>query len=60
MEIKVKIVSEYGNRRVKPVCDKAHLFCAIAGGSTLTDSMVKHIKALGYTISVVLGSPDEL
>ena len=53
MEIKVKVVSQFGNRRVFPACDKSELFCKIAGTTTLTDSAIKSIKELGYTVAVV-------
>jgi len=53
MEIKVRIFSQFGNQRIFPVCDKAELFCAIAGTTTLTDSAIKAIKELGYVVSVV-------
>ena len=53
MEIKVKIVSQFGNKRIFPACDKAKLFCLIANAKTLTPANVSTIKALGYTVSVV-------
>jgi hypothetical protein len=53
MEIKVRIVSQFGNQRIFPACDKAELFCAIAGSRTLTDAAIKAIKALGYAVTVV-------
>jgi len=53
MEIKVRIVSQFGNQRIFPACDKAELFCAISGTTTLTDAAIKAIKALGYTVTVV-------
>jgi hypothetical protein len=53
MEIKVRIVSQFGNQRIFPACDKAELFCTIAGTTTLTDSAIKAIKSLGYTVTVV-------
>lgn len=53
MEIKVRIVSQYGQQRIQPVCEKALLFCRIANAKTLTDANVQAIKALGYTITVV-------
>jgi hypothetical protein len=53
MKIQVEIKSQFGNRRIFPVCEKAHLFCAIAGEKTLTDASIKSIKALGYAIEVV-------
>lgn len=53
MEIKVRIVSQFGNRRIFPACEKADLFCKISGTTTLTDSAIKAIKTLGYLVSVV-------
>ena len=53
MEIKVRIASQFGNQRIFPACDKAKLFCTIAGTMTLTDASIKAIKALGYAVSVV-------
>ncbi len=60
MEIKVKIISQFGNQRIFPACPKAELFCEIAGTTTLTDKMVKTIKSLGYTVSVVVDGPATL
>lgn len=53
MEIKVRIVSQFGNQRIFPACDKAELFCTVAGTTTLTDAAIKSIKALGYAVTVV-------
>jgi hypothetical protein len=53
MEIKVRIVSQFGNQRIFPLCEKAKLFCEIAGTTTLTEHAIKAIKKLGYTVSVV-------
>ena len=53
MEIKVKIISQYGNQRIFPACAKAELFCKIAGATTLTDDRIQAIKALGYAVTVV-------
>jgi hypothetical protein len=53
MEIKVRIVSQFGNKRIFPACPKAELFCHIAGTTTLTDQSIKSIKQLGYAVSVV-------
>ena len=41
MFIIVKIVSEYGQNRVYPVCKRAKIFATIAGTKTLTDQAVK-------------------
>ena len=53
MEIKVRIESQYGNKRVFPVCEKAILFASIAGMSTLIPSVLEAIKKLGYIVTVV-------
>ena len=53
MEIKVRIISQFGNQRIFPACEKAELFCSIAGTATLTDAAIKAIKALGYAVTVV-------
>ena len=53
MEIKVTIKSVYGRRTIYPACEKSAIFAHIAGLKTLTDEMVKDIKALGYEITVV-------
>tara|TARA_R100000781_G_C4058612_1_gene120247 strand:- start:253 stop:441 length:189 start_codon:yes stop_codon:yes gene_type:complete len=52
MFIIVKIVSEYGQNRVYPVCKRAKIFATIAGTKTLTDQAVKEIKNLGFAIQV--------
>lgn len=51
--IKVRIVSQFGNERIFPVCEKAELFCKIAGAKTLTRANIEHIKALGFDVEVV-------
>lgn len=53
MEISVRLVSQYGNERIQPACEKAELFCRIAGCKTLTQNMVRDIKALGYRVNVL-------
>lgn len=53
MEIKVRVVSEFGRQRIQPVCDKAKLFCQIAGTKTFTDKHICAIKALGYKVTVI-------
>ena len=53
MEIKVRIISQFGNQRIFPACETAELFCVISGTTTLTDEAIKAIKKLGYTVSVV-------
>ena len=53
MEITVRIVSQFGNKRIFPACEKSELFCNIAGTTTLTDATINAIKALGYVVAVV-------
>lgn len=52
MNILVRITTKYGNELIYPVCEKAALFCQIAGAKTLTRANIHHIKALGYGIEV--------
>jgi len=49
MTIKIEIKRVYGNVVAYPVCDKAKLFAAIAGTSTLTSAALKRIQSLGYS-----------
>jgi len=51
-EITVEVRNVYGNDLVYPICEKAKIFARIAGTSTLTQSTVQHVKALGYTVRV--------
>ena len=53
MENKVRIVPQFGNQQIFPACEKAELFCAISGTTTLTDAAIKAIKELGYSVAVV-------
>lgn len=52
MTITVQIKNVYGQEKIYPACDKAKLFASLKGQSTLTQSDIKHIKALGYTIEI--------
>lgn len=52
LEITVKVKSVYGKELVYPVCDKAHIFAAIAMNKTLTPEVLSCIKALGYTVKI--------
>lgn len=51
--IKVRLGSAYGKEFIYPVCDKAQLFCDIAGAKSLTRKQVECIKALGFDVEVV-------
>ena len=53
MEIKVSSAREYWKIRLRPMCEKARLFCAIIGSKTFTEDQVRMIKELGYEVSVV-------
>lgn len=53
MTIQVTIKSVYGNKTIYPVCEKAKLFAAIAGTSTLLVRDLDKIKALGYTVELI-------
>lgn len=50
--ITVRIDKNFGNEAIYPVCDDAHTFARMVGQKTLTSATLKHIEALGYTISV--------
>lgn len=60
MEISVKLGTQYGNRVVLPVCEKANVFCAIAGTKTMTQPLIEQIKSLGYRVVVIPTEPKEL
>jgi hypothetical protein len=51
--IKVRITNKYGKELIYPMCQKAELFCSIAGAKTLTRSNIESIKALGFDVDVV-------
>lgn len=52
MHISIKIKESYGRKLFYPACESADIFCRIAGTTTLSEHIVKHIKALGYSIKV--------
>ena len=52
MKIIVRIKDQYGQQVVIPVCADAQSFAAIAGTRTLTSQTIRHIKLLGYTVTV--------
>lgn len=54
MELKiiVQIKNVYGEEKIYPVCEKAHLFARLVKQKTLTHQDIKVIKELGYTIEV--------
>jgi hypothetical protein len=58
--ITVRLTHAYGQTRIYPACEKAKLFCDIAGSTTLTDRAIRAIKALGYIVNVVQEQPAQL
>lgn len=55
MKLKVTVKNVYGNELIYPACEKASLFCEIAGKKTFTSYEISKIKALGYEFEVVTG-----
>lgn len=60
MTITVKIADQYGNKVIKPVCDKAKTFAAIANTKTLTKETILLIKSLGYEVSLQADSIESI
>lgn len=60
LEIKVALGHQYGQEVIRPACEKAELFCQIAGTKTLTRKLVGQVKKLGYTVVVLQTLPKEL
>jgi hypothetical protein len=52
MQITVKVVYAYGNKRVYPVCEKAKLLATFAAAKTFTNADLEILRDLGYTITV--------
>lgn len=55
--VHVRVMDVYGKRVVYPVCDKAKVFASIADTKTLTETTLRCIQTLGYTIHVVPQEP---
>jgi hypothetical protein len=55
--IHVRVMDVYGRRVAYPVCDKAKVFAAIAGTTSLTETTLKCIRKLGFDIHVVPQEP---
>jgi hypothetical protein len=55
--VHVRVMDVYGKRVVYPVCDKAKVFASIADTKTLTETTLRCIQKLGYTIHVVPQEP---
>ena len=51
--VHVRVMDVYGRQVVYPVCDKAKVFADIADTKTLTDTTLRCIRKLGYTIHVI-------
>jgi hypothetical protein len=52
MNIIVQIKTVYGEDKVYPLCANALIFAHMLGTKTLTESALKDIKALNYTVTV--------
>lgn len=50
--ITVRIIHQYGNERIQPICEKAHYFCDIARARTLTRADIEKIRLLGFSVKV--------
>lgn len=50
MKILITLKDIYGKETVYPACEKAELFCQLAGTKTLTAAMLRSIQALGFEI----------
>lgn len=50
MEIKVQVRQVYGTETLYPACKTSAFFCRLAGTKTLTQEMVRLIRAQGYEI----------
>ncbi len=51
-ELKVRVQTNYGQKRIYPVCEKSHMFAMIAQRKTLDGHTIGLIKRLGYTFDV--------
>lgn len=60
MIIIVKIKQVYGEDKVYPSCEKAHLFARMLCQMSFTPVNINHIKKLGYTVLVEQTQPKEL
>jgi hypothetical protein len=52
MTITVQIRQVYGNETIYPACKASAFFCALAGTKTITQDMLRLIRAQGYEIEV--------
>lgn len=53
MKIKVEIKSQYGTKRIFPVCKTAEAFVKLTGRKCLSRADLAIIEGLGYTVEVV-------
>lgn len=60
LTITIEAREVYGHTKYYPLCDKAKTFAAIANTTTITEAVVKRIKALGYTVQVQTTMPEFL
>lgn len=51
--IEVRIVIQYGQERVQPVCAAAKHFCALVKTKALLPEDLEHIQALGFDVKVM-------
>lgn len=51
--ITVKVREVYGRRLVYPICERAKAFARISGRETLTESVIKEIKFLGFGLTLI-------
>ena len=60
LTITIEAREVYGHTKYYPLCDKAKAFAAIANTTTITEHVIKRIKALGYTVQVQTTMPEFL
>lgn len=53
LTVHIQLKDQYGRQVAYPICDTARTFAEIAGTKILTDTTLKRIAALGYTINTV-------
>jgi hypothetical protein len=60
MKIEILIKGVYGVTKYYPVCSTGKLFAEIANTTTLTEAVLKKIKALGYELEFKLPAPPAI
>lgn len=58
--ITVKLISQYGNERIFPICERATLFTELIGQRSFTLKDLKLIKQLGFKVEVEQPTIKEL